>query len=91
MDNSYLRMIANPYLLKKSNNRIKTKDYLNIENTDLLYQYLEIKYKDIYINPILFYDIMQKIDELIKYHEIELIIDEIVGKTIEETIEETIE
>ena len=51
---THLRMIANPYLLRKSEIKIKNIDIQSIENNDSLYRYLETKYKDIYMS---FFDV----------------------------------
>jgi hypothetical protein len=60
-DKCLLRIIANPYKLnkcKKKNNHTKNKD-------SLLYEYLEQKYKDIYIHHTLYYQVINSIDDII--------------------------
>ena len=71
MDNSHLRIIANPYLLKQ---RVELKSETSklIENNDLLYRFLDLRYKDLFINPIIFYKIIQVIDGLIQDYEIDI-------------------
>lgn len=81
MDKFNLRMIANPYLLKTKNLN-KTKLNSDIQNNDLLYNYLESKHKDIYISPILFYKIIEKIEDLIEEYNNEILI----KNTVEEII-----
>jgi len=84
---THLRMIANPYLLRKSEIKIKNIDIQSIENNDSLYRYLETKYKDIYINPILFYNIINKIDESVLEYEIDTIVRDIIKKIIANSID----
>ena len=72
MDTQHLRMIANPYLLKKNKEKHKCEDVKLIENNDLLYKYLELKYKDIYVNPKLFYEIIKKIEQSMNKYQIEM-------------------
>lgn len=74
MDTQHLRIIANPFILKKSKEKIKSEYIKKIEKNDLLYRYLELKYKDIYINPNLFYEIMEKIEESMEKYQIEMVV-----------------
>jgi len=85
MDRFNLRIIANPYLMKK---KINFKNNLQIErdNNELLYQYLNTKYKEIYIHPVLYYNIINVIEETIKDHEIELVVKEIINGIINDTV-----
>lgn len=78
----HLRMIANPYLLKKNKEKHKCEDVKLIENNDLLYKYLELKYKDIYINPKLFYEIIKKIEQSMKKYQIEMTLKFLVDSVI---------
>ena len=79
MDNNGLRIIANPYLLKKKIAQTNNKDQLI---NDLLYEYLDAKYKKIFISPNLYYKVIDGIDELIIRYEIEQIISEIIDEAI---------
>lgn len=82
MDTQYLRMIANPYLLIKNKNKYKSDDVKLIEKNDLLYKYLELKYKDIYINPKLFYEIIKVIEESMEKYHVEMTVKFIVDSVI---------
>ena len=82
MDSFNLRIIANPYLLKKEKIKSKNIFQIEIENNNLLYQYLEKKYKNLYINPILYYNIINRIDEVILNYEVETILSEIIDGVI---------
>ncbi len=81
MDNSHLRIIANPYLLKQRV-ELKSKTSKIIENNDSLYRYLELRYKDIFINPIIFYEIIQQIDGLMQEYEIDMIMTDLINSVI---------
>ena len=87
MDKFNLKMIANPYLLKH-NQKKKDNTQIERENNDLLYQFLDYKYKSLYINPELYYDIINLIDEEIKDYEINLIVEEIINGSINIVIRE---
>jgi len=78
----HLRIIANPYRLKKSRLQNKTINLRSIENNNLLYKYLELKYRDIYISPVLFYSVIKDIDKIVLDHEINIIINEIITNVI---------
>ena len=82
MDNNYLRIIANPYRLKKNKIKFKDNDIKMIEKNDLLYKYLELKYKDIYINPNLFYEIIKMIDLYIQEYEIKMTVKFVIDSVI---------
>ena len=82
MDTQYLRIIANPYLLRKNKEKHKSEDMKLIENNDLLYKYLELKYKDIYINPKLFYEIITKIEQSVDEYQVEMTLKFIVDSVI---------
>lgn len=82
MDTQHLRIIANPYLLRKNKEKHKSEDLKLIENNDLLYKYLELKYKDIYINPKLFYEIIKKIEQSIEECHVEMTIKFLVDSVI---------
>ena len=73
-DTNYLKIIANPLKLNKikgSYNKIKNKDHF-------LYDYLENKYKGIYIHHTLFYNIIESIDSIIIEHVTNSIVNDIV-------------
>ena len=82
MDLQHLRMIANPYLLRKNKEKHKCEDVKLIEKNDLLYRYLELKYKDIYINPKLFYEIIQKIEQSMEEYQVEMTVKFLVDSVI---------
>ena len=82
MDTQYLRIIANPYLLRKNKEKHKSEDMKLIENNDLLYKYLELKYKDIYINPKLFYEIIKKIEQSMGEYQVEMTIKFLVDSVV---------
>jgi len=85
MDKFNLRIIANPFLLKQ-HKKLKDNNQSERENNDLLYRFLEYKYKSIYITPKLYYDIINIIDEGVKDYEINQIVEEIVDSSINSAI-----
>lgn len=87
MDTRHLRIIANPYRLKKSKEEHITEDTKIIDKNDLLYRYLELKYKDIYINPKLFYEIILKIQESIEIYHVESTVKFLVDSVIIDNID----
>ena len=86
MDLQHLRIIANPYLLKKNKFKNKNEKMKLIEKDELLYKYLELKYKDIYINPNLFYNIIEIVDKSIQEYEVELTMKFIIDSVIIDNI-----
>ena len=82
MDTQHLRMIANPYLIRKNKEKQKSEDVKLIEKNDLLYRYLELKYKDIYINPKLFYEIIKKIEQSMEEYQVKMTLKFIVDSVI---------
>lgn len=78
MDNNGLRMIANPYLLKKEVKQTKNTKLIEIDNDQLLFTYLDRTYQDVYIHPHLFYKIKNEIDEIMSKHIIRSVLHEIV-------------
>lgn len=82
MDTQHLRMIANPYLLRKNKEKHKSVDVKLIEKNDLLYRYLELKYRDIYINPKLFYEIIRKIEKSMEEYQVEMTVKFLVDSVI---------
>ena len=78
MDN-HLRMIANPYLLKRSNEpgqENKQKSIISVNH--FLYLYMENKYPNLYIPPVIFYNIIDLIDHKIIEFQIDKLVDEII-------------
>lgn len=86
MDTQHLRIIANPYLLRKNKEKHKSEDMKLIENNDLLYKYLELKYKDIYINPKLFYEIIWKIEQSIEEYQVKMTLKFLVDSVVIDNI-----
>ena len=86
MDTQHLRMIANPYLLIKNKEKNKCEDAKLIEKNDLLYKYLELKYKDIYINPKLFYEIIKIIEKSIEEYQVKMTVKFLVDSIIIDNI-----
>lgn len=82
MDSFNLRIIANPYLLKKKKQNSQNNSQIENENNELLYKYLSIKYKEMYINPVLYYNIINVIDKSINDYEITLVVKEIIDGLI---------
>ena len=82
MDTQHLRMIANPYLLRKNKEKHKNEDVKLIEKNDLLYRYLELKYKDVYINPKLFYEIIRKIEQSMEEYQVEMTLKFLIDSVI---------
>lgn len=60
MDNNYFRMIANPYLLKKNNDK-----KITYNKNDILYNYIKTKYPNVYLPPPIYDDISDEIDNII--------------------------
>ena len=57
----HLKIIANPFRLNKGSKKMK-----NHNDTDnLLYEYLEKKYKGIYIHHKIYYEIIDSIDSIL--------------------------
>ena len=82
MDKSYLRIIANPYRLKQNKNQEYNPINNELKINELLYTYLEQKYNDIYINPNLYYNIINEIDSIIIKYTSSKILDEIIETII---------
>jgi hypothetical protein len=83
MDNNCLRLIANPFLLKKNcesfdNKKQKTQISVN----HFLYLYIEKKYPNIYIPPTIFYNIINTIDQKIIEFEIKQLLNEIINSVL---------
>ena len=82
MDNIHLRMIANPFLLKKNNSDNSSKQLNNIKNNHFLYLYIEQKYPSKFIHPITFYEIIEMIDDKIFENDIKEIVNDIIQSVI---------
>lgn len=82
MDTQHLRIIANPYLIRKNKEKHKSEDMKLIENNDLLYRYLDLKFKDIYINPKLFYEIITKIEKSMEEYQVEMTLKFLIDSVI---------
>ena len=82
-DKQCLRIIANPHLLKKNNTEkiSQSNKIIELENNNLLYKFLENKYK-IFVNPTLFYDIIKLIDNQIINNTIQKLIDDLLSQII---------
>jgi len=78
MDSNGLRIIANPYLLKKEDKLIQNTKLIEIDNDQLLFTYLDKTYKDVYIHPHLFYTIKEEIHKSITEHVVRSVLHEIV-------------
>ena len=82
-DINHLRMIANPFLLRKDQSldpSINQKKKININH--FLYLYIEKKYPQKYIPPSIFYDIINLIDSRIIQHEIEKLVEDIIQSVV---------
>ena len=82
-DINHLRMIANPFLLRKDESldpSINQKKKININH--FLYLYIEKKYPQKYIPPNIFYDIIHLIDSRIIQHEIDKLIEDIIQSVV---------
>jgi len=82
-DMNHLRMIANPFLLRKDESfdpSIHQRNKININN--FLYLYIEKKYPQQYIPPNIFYDIIYLIESRIVEHEIRKLLDDIIQSIV---------
>lgn len=82
MDKNGLRMIANPYLLKKNSKSDMSVQLNTLNINNFLYLYLEKKYNNIYIAPRVFYGIIHSIDTTINDLMIENVIEELINTII---------
>ena len=82
MDSNYLRMIANPYLLKKCTHDPNKNKNMNTDIDNYLYMYLEKKYNNLYLHPKLYYDIIKEIDKIIIHHISSKLVQEIIDSAI---------
>ncbi len=78
MDNNYLRMIANPYLLKKNNNNKK----ITYNKNDILYNYIKEKYPKLYLPPSIYDDISDEIDNVIIRYQAKSFVNKIITNAI---------
>lgn len=78
MDNNGLRIIANPFLLKKEMKQKKNTKLVEIDTDQLLFTYLDKKYQDLYIHHHLFYQIKGEINQSVTEHIIRSVLHEIV-------------
>lgn len=83
MDKNCLRLIANPFLLKKNNesfNNNKQKKQISVNH--FLYLFIEKKYPNMYIPPNIFYNIINIIDQEIINFEIKQLVNEIIDTVL---------
>lgn len=79
MDKNCLRLIANPFLLKKNSDSFdNNKQKKQISVNHFLYLFIEKKYPNIYIPPNIFYNIIDMIDQKITEFEIKQLVNEII-------------
>ena len=78
MDNNGLRIIANPFLLKKERKQQKNTKLVEIDTDQLLFTYLDKKYEDVYIHHHLFYQIKEEINQAVTEHTIRSVLHEMV-------------
>tara|TARA_B100000035_G_C20807037_1_gene468148 strand:- start:348 stop:602 length:255 start_codon:yes stop_codon:yes gene_type:complete len=76
-DNNYLRMIANPYLLKKNKIKIVNKEN---EINKILYNYLSKKYPKIYFKDNMYEKIINDIDNNVREIIAKKVVDDIFSK-----------
>lgn len=81
-DNNNLRMIANPFLLKKNTIESSSEQMVKIKTNHFLYLYLEKKYPSKYIPPSTFYEIIKIIDDKIIENDIKEIVKDIIQSVI---------
>ena len=81
-DNNNLRMIANPFLLKKNTIESSSEQMVKIKTNHFLYLYLEKKYTSKYIPPSTFYEIIKIIDDKIIENDIKEIVKDIIQSVI---------
>lgn len=77
MDNNYLRMIANPYLLKKNSNK-----KIIYNNDDILHNYIKEKYPKIYLPPIVYDNISEEIDNIIRRYQTKSFVNDIITNVL---------
>lgn len=77
----HLKIIANPYKLKKYKNISFKNKEVSINN--ILYEYIEKKYKNIYIHHTLYYEIIESIDDIVNEYIIKDFVNELLNKVID--------
>jgi len=77
MDDIFLKMIANPYLLKKNNEK-----NIIINNNDILYNYVKTNYPKTYLPPAIYNDISKEIDNVINKYIAKRLVDEIIRNSL---------
>ena len=82
MDNNGLRIIANPFYLKKEGKQQKNTKLVEIDTDQLLFTYLDKKYEDVYIHHHLFYQIKEEINQSVTEHTIRSVLHEMVDFVI---------
>ena len=80
MDLDNLRLIANPYRLLKET---KTYPKISVSCDTQLIQWIQEKYKGIYLNPCFLTQIIQQIDTMVQDNLIDSVVDDIVTQSIE--------
>lgn len=79
MDKQCLRIIANPYLLKKEKYDPEKVNERNKNKTEkILSLYLENKYDNVFIHPQLHDEISSQIDSVVVNYVIQTVVNEIV-------------
>ena len=83
MDKNCLRLIANPFLLKKNSESFdNNKQKKQISVNHFLYLFIEKKYPNMYIPPNIFYNIINTIDQKIIEFEIKQLVNEIIDTVL---------
>lgn len=77
MDNNYLRMIANPFLLKK-NKEMKIKQ----NNDEILYKYIKDLYPKLYLPPYIYKEISNEINNIVIKYQSKVIADKIIDNCL---------
>ena len=83
MDKNCLRLIANPFLLKKNSESFdNNKQTKQLSVNHFLYLFIEKKYPNMYIPPNIFYNIINTIDQKIIEFEIKQLVNEIIDTVL---------
>ena len=84
MDNNLLKMISNPYLLKKCENKLEMmRQNEKNETNKLLDTYLARKYPNLYIPPDLNSKIIGVTDDIITRYISKKLVNEIINNVLE--------
>ena len=86
-NNDHLRLIANPYRLKKNEQKVNKKNDIFKKNIDLV---LHNEFPDIYLPDHLINKIVYDIHLTIHNHTIDLLVDNIITNAIKNAITNTI-